>query len=139
MILSLDTNVCIEIIKGRNATVRRAFSEARQSRHTLVTSLIVVHELYFGAARHPRPEEERRRVREFLSWTPVESYDDQDMREMAQARTLLRAQGLGIGAYDLLIAGQALARGWTVVTGNVREFARVPGLDVMDWTAPTGA
>lgn len=139
MTLSLDTNVCIEIIKGRNIAVRRAFAEARQSGTALVTSLIVAHELHFGAERHPRPDEERRRVRAMLTWTPLESYDEQDMRVTARLRAELQGQGLSIGAYDLLIAGQALARGWTVVTGNVREFRRVLGLDVIDWTAPEAA
>ena len=139
MILSLDTNVCIEIINGKNVAVRRAFAEARQSRTPLVTSLIVAHELYFGAERHPRPEEERRRVRAMLTWTPLETYDEQDMRSMARVRAGLRSQGLSIGPYDLLIAGQALARGWTVVTGNIREFSRVEGLNVFDWTASASA
>ena len=74
-----------------------------------------------------------------LTWTPLEPYDEQDMRVTARLRAELRGQGLSIGAYDLLIAGQALARGWTVVTGNVREFRRVPGLDVIDWAAPEAA
>ena len=58
------------------------------------------------------------------------------MAVSATVRANLRRRGLNIGAYDLLIAGQALARGWTVVTANTREFARIEGLNVIDWTAP---
>ena len=67
---------------------------------------------------------------------PVQSlpFDEDDATEAARLRALLAQAGAPIGLYDLLIAAQASRRAWTVATGNVREFSRVPGLAVEDWT-----
>jgi predicted nucleic acid-binding protein len=61
-------------------------------------------------------------------------FDDEDARTAGQVRAALEGIGAPIGAYDLLIAGQALRRGLTVVTANTSEFARVAGLSWEDWT-----
>lgn len=62
-------------------------------------------------------------------------FDTEDARAAAAIRADLKRKGTPIGPYDLLIAGQAMARGLAVVTANVREFERVDGLKVEDWTA----
>ncbi len=136
MILSLDTNVFIELLRGRNPLVRERFAAAMASAGPLKTSLIVLHELLYGAEGHAHPLAQRERVRLALGQVDVQPLDARDMLFAARARSSLKRQGLPIGAYDVLIAGQALARDWTVVTANVREFARVPDLKVIDWTAP---
>jgi tRNA(fMet)-specific endonuclease VapC len=61
-------------------------------------------------------------------------FDDEDARTAGQVRAALEKAGNPIGAYDLLIAGQALRRGLTVVTANTTEFGRVTGLSWQDWT-----
>jgi tRNA(fMet)-specific endonuclease VapC len=61
------------------------------------------------------------------------SFDDEDAKAAGRVRAALERSGNSIGPYDLLIAGQALARGLTVVTANVSEFGRVPGLELVDW------
>ena len=132
---SLDTNVFIELIRNRNLNVRRNFEKALHDEH-LVGSLIVVHELHYGADRHPRPDEEREAIRRTMVGVEVAPFDEGDMIATARVRADLAKRGRTIGAYDLLIAGQALARGWTVVTANTHEFARIDGLNVIDWTAP---
>lgn len=66
----------------------------------------------------------------------VVPFASDDARAAGVVRANLEARGLQIGPYDLLIAAQALARGAIVVTANVREFGRVDGLPVEDWTAP---
>jgi tRNA(fMet)-specific endonuclease VapC len=66
----------------------------------------------------------------------IAEFDEADAVAAASAKAALAAQGRMIGPYDLMIAGQALARGWTLVTSNAREFARVDGLTVEDWRAP---
>ena len=63
------------------------------------------------------------------------AFDPEDARAAAEIRADLKRKGTPIGPYDVLIAGQSLARGLTVVTANLREFERVEGLKVEDWTA----
>ncbi len=72
----------------------------------------------------------------FDSGPPPVEFDREDAAAAGRVRADLAARGLMIGAYDLLIAGQALARGWMVVTANTREFTRVSGLAIEDWTEP---
>jgi len=60
----------------------------------------------------------------------------EDALSAAKIRQDLRSKGRSIGAYDLLIAGQALNRGWTMVSANLREYTRVENLRVVDWTRP---
>jgi len=136
VILSLDTNVIVELIRGNRFEIRRRFHDAQKADETLVASLIVMHELYFGAALHLDPPRERANLERIVSDLEVWPFEDVDMDAAAAVRADLRRRGLAIGPYDLLIAGQALARGWTVVTANRREFDRVEGLNVIDWTAP---
>ncbi|HEX4198875.1 MAG TPA: type II toxin-antitoxin system VapC family toxin [Caulobacteraceae bacterium] len=136
MILALDTNVIIDLVRGKAPAVRDRFNAALAAEQPMVASLIVLHELHFGCALHRDPAGELARVRVLLSRLEVEPLDEADMSSAARIRAALRGRGLTIGPYDALIAGQALARGWTVVTANTREFARIGGLNVIDWTAP---
>jgi len=64
------------------------------------------------------------------------SFDDEDARVAGTIRATLQASGTPIGVYDLLIAGQALARQLTLVTANVSEFSRIKGLSWQDWAKP---
>jgi tRNA(fMet)-specific endonuclease VapC len=65
----------------------------------------------------------------------VIEFDNEDARQAAEIRALLAAKGIPIGPYDVLIAGQAVARNVVLVTRNVREFARVPRLRIENWEA----
>ena len=136
MTLSLDTNVIVEMIRGSRPIVRQRFHEASDAGKPLAASLIVLHELYFGAELHARRDLQRANVRKALSTVDVFPLDEADIDAAAAIRARLRRLGSPIGPYDLLVAGQALARGWTVVTTNTREFERVEGLNVIDWAAP---
>ncbi len=135
--LALDTNVIVEIVRGKRPPIRDRFDEAVMGDQPLVASLIVLHELLYGCARHPQPREERTRVETALSDVVIEPLDEADIAAAAAVRSNLAKVGRPIGAYDLLIAGQALARDWTLVTANTREFNRIEGLKVIDWSAPT--
>jgi tRNA(fMet)-specific endonuclease VapC len=60
-------------------------------------------------------------------------FDPDAARESARVRALLESQGQAIGPYEVLLAGQALARSLVLVTANTREFSRVPGLTLENW------
>jgi tRNA(fMet)-specific endonuclease VapC len=131
----LDTNVCVALIRGQSSTVERYIQEFGGG--ALRTSVITVFELVYGAERSGRAEEELAKVERFIDGgPPAVDLTSEDMASAGRLRADLAPKSQLIGAYDLLIAGQALARGWTVVTANTREFARVPGLALEDWSRP---
>jgi tRNA(fMet)-specific endonuclease VapC len=66
----------------------------------------------------------------------VLEFDEEDARQAGQNRAHLASKGTPIGPYDVLIAGQAMARELTLITHNTSEFQRVPGLKVEDWKGP---
>jgi len=135
VIRSLDTNVFVDLIRRRQATVRRRYDEAVLADAALVTSLVVYHELQFGIAASHDPTAAALKMGEALRDVVVEPLTEDDVIVAARVRAALKRQGQPIGPYDVLIAGQALARGWTLVTSNVREFERVEGLTVENWAA----
>lgn len=134
MTLALDTNVIIDVVRGRRPQVRERFKAALKGSEPVIVSLIVFHELRLGCELHHDPTEERRRVRTALSDIPIEPLDEDDVILAAELRGRLSRRGVPIGNFDALIAGQALQRGWTLVTTNTREFGRIDGLNVIDWT-----
>jgi len=101
----------------------------------LVTSLIVYYELQFGAFASRNREQQWDATLAVLEEVLVEPLDQGDVTTAAAIRDDLRRMGTPIGPYDLLIAGQALNRGWTVVTSNTKEFSRVSGLALEDWSS----
>jgi tRNA(fMet)-specific endonuclease VapC len=130
----LDTNVCIALINGKRAEVRRRFEEVTRAGATITTSSLVVFELWYGVAKSARPDANAERLDTFFCG-PVEvlDFEAEDARQAGRVRAALEAVGRPIGAYDLLIAGQALRRGLCVVTSNCAEFARVADLEWEDW------
>ena len=130
----LDTNTLIALFHpGRRQTVAARLRS--QPRGSVVTSAIVAHELYFGAANSARPEANRRRLNLLFKDIVPLDLGRGDAEAAGEVRASLRARGTPIGPYDLLIAGQGLARGLTVATSNLREFRRVAGLACVDWCA----
>ncbi|WP_174298924.1 type II toxin-antitoxin system VapC family toxin [Sphingomonas bacterium] len=131
MTFSLDTNAVIAVLRDPGGTVAQRLRQ--RSPGDVSVSAVVLHELYWGAYRSARVEHNLAQV-DALAF-PVLDLDLDDAREAGQLRAELAAVGLPIGGYDLLIAGQARARGLIVVTANTREFERVSGLSVEDWAA----
>jgi tRNA(fMet)-specific endonuclease VapC len=133
----LDTNVCIDLIRGRSVAVRRRFKEAIDEGSVLCVSSVVLHELWYGVAKSAQRERNTARLRTFLSG-PFEIlyWDDADARAAGEVRAQVENDGYSIGAYDALIAAQAVRRGIPVVTANTKEFKRVDGLDWEDWARP---
>lgn len=132
----LDTNVCIALINTTSGKVRTRFAAAIKTTASIGTSSIVVHELWYGVAKSALAAQNGRALAEFLS-SNVLVLDDspQDARAAGEIRADLERRGKRIGEYDTLIAGQAFARDLVLVTANTREFGRVKGLVVEDWTA----
>jgi tRNA(fMet)-specific endonuclease VapC len=130
----LDTNACIALINGTPKEVRRRFQRAIAREASILLSSVVTFELWYGVARSQRKESNTQRLDAFLAgpleWT---LFDDEDAREAGTLRAELETAGKPIGAYDVLIAGQARRRGATLVTSNVSEFDRVAGLKWEDW------
>lgn len=128
----LDTSVCISVIRGEPTAVER-FGD-QMLRHELRISSITLHELWVGVARNPDRPSERQRLDRFLGeGAALVAFEPRDARASGEIKADLIRRGEMIGAYDLLIAGQALARGWPVVTANLREFMRVRDLAVETW------
>lgn len=136
MIYLLDTNACIALINGRPEAVRRRFARLSTGDDVLATSSVVLFELWYGVAKSQRPKANAERITTFLSG-PLEVMDftAEDAEHSGRIRAGLEGQGKQIGAYDLLIAGQALRNKATLVTANSAEFARVRGLRLQDWAA----
>ena len=127
----LDTNACIALLNDTSPAL-----SARTRAHPpaeIGLPAPVVFELYYGAFKSAQTT----RNLELLGRMAFEilPFDDADARAAGSVRNQLEAAGCPIGPYDLLIAGQALARGLILVTANTREFQRVNGLDCEDWTA----
>ena len=131
MTFSLDTNAVIALLRDPVGTVAQRLR--RQTPGDVAVSAVVLHELYWGAYRSARVEHNLAQV-DALAFAVLD-LDLDDAREAGRLRAELAAVGLPIGGYDLLIAGQARARGLIVVTANTREFECVAGLSVEDWAA----
>lgn len=130
----LDTNVCIALINGRFIFVRTRFEKAIDAGAQVLVSAVAAFELWFGVAKSARPEANARAVETFFAG-PVRllAFEEEDARRAGAVRAALEMAGKPIGAYDVLIAGQALCRKLTLVTANAREFGRVKGLIWEDW------
>jgi tRNA(fMet)-specific endonuclease VapC len=132
----LDTNAVIALLKNEPAIFRKRLRRAVSRGTAIAVSSIVLYELWYGVARSARRRENAERLRTFLSGgIEVAGFDEDDARTAGDLRATLEAAGTPIGPYDLLIAAQALCTSTTLVTVNVAEFARVPGLQWQDWTA----
>ena len=131
----LDTNVCIALINETSSRVRTRFVQAAHRSDVLATSSIVAHELWYGVAKSELVARNARALLAFLSREvkPLD-YSERDAQAAGEIRAELESRGQRIGEYDTLIAGQALSRNLVLVTANTREFGRVNGLIVEDWT-----
>ncbi|MGA7339041.1 MAG: type II toxin-antitoxin system VapC family toxin [Terracidiphilus sp.] len=131
----LDTNVCIALINKTSPKVRARSAQAVRRGAALRTSSIVAHELWYGVAKSGRVAQNANRLASFLGRAVVLlDYSAKDAQAAGEIRADLERRGKRIGEYDTLIAGQAFARNLVLVTANTREFGRVKGLVVEDWT-----
>jgi tRNA(fMet)-specific endonuclease VapC len=128
----LDTSTLVDFLRGDVNTVA---AMRRADVSDLVTSTLVVEELFAGTALARDSHAELFRVDSLLRPLRVLPFDQKSARAAGLLRVMLQKQGTPIGNSDRMIAATAIAHDASVVTSNVREFARVPGLIVEDWRA----
>ena len=129
----LDTNICIYAIKHRPPEVLAALR--RHEADGLGVSSITVAELFFGVEKSGSLRN-RLALQQFLEPLEIADFDRAAAAAYGPLRATLDAAGTPIGAFDTQIAAHALALGVTLVSHNMREFARVPGLRLANWVAP---
>lgn len=126
----VDTDVLIELERNIPEELLKRF--ASHAGHLFISS-ISLSELSYGVAKSSRPAVMREALDALLTQLSIVHFDGNDAFHAGDIRNELRKQGKPIGSNDLLIAAQARARGFTMVTGNLREFERVPGLRLENW------
>jgi tRNA(fMet)-specific endonuclease VapC len=126
----LDTNVCIHVMRQRSVTLLGRFV---RSAGQLCISSISLAELHYGAEKSGRREQAMQAVNEFVAQLEVLPFLAQAAVHHGQIRAELERLGQPSGPYDMLIGAHARSEGLTVVTNNLREFARMPGVLVEAW------
>jgi tRNA(fMet)-specific endonuclease VapC len=128
----LDTNICIHIIRQKPLTLVSKLTSLPAA--DVVISSITLSELEYGVAKSSTPQQNRQALDTFLVPITVLDFDYDSAIIYGGVRAGLEKRGTKIGPLDTLIAAHALSRKLTLVTNNVREFQRVPGLIVEDWS-----
>ena len=129
----LDTNIVIYVIKRRPIEVLGLFNEHAGR---MAISAITLSELYHGAEKSAKVSQNLEVIEEFSSLLEVLPYTAKASAHYGSIRSSLEKAGQPIGVNDLHIAAHARSEGLVVVTNNVSEFARVPGLMVENWVTP---
>ncbi|WP_269523694.1 type II toxin-antitoxin system tRNA(fMet)-specific endonuclease VapC [Coraliomargarita parva] len=128
----LDTNTCIFIINHKPECVRQKMQSIPIG--DIGVSSVTVSELEYGVAKSAVVKKNQSALEKFLMPLEIIAYDESAARYYGVIRTQLEKKGTPIGSMDLMIAAHALSLGMAVVTNNLREFKRVQGLKVEDWT-----
>ena len=129
----LDTNICIFLIKSRSQALFDKVAAHRPGE--IAISSITLAELEYGVSKSAFPERNREALRMFTIPLEVAPFDDASAEHYGRIRCALEAAGTPIGPLDTLIAAHALALNAVAVTNNPREFVKVAGLRVEDWSA----
>ena len=131
MTYMLDTNICIYGMKNRPPQVEEAIRRGLD--RGICISAITLAELEHGVQKSQCVAKNTEALLKFLTILEVLPFDDRAAVEYGKIQAFLQRNGIPIGTADALIAGHARAEGLILVTNNVREFARVPGLTVENW------
>jgi tRNA(fMet)-specific endonuclease VapC len=131
MKLMLDTNICVDLIRDRLPSLLERF--ASHAVGDIGISVITLAELEYGVSKSSRPGKNREALDQFVSPLDVAVFDRQATAVYGRLRVALEKKGHSIGSMDLLIAAHAVSLDIRLITHNVREFGRVPGLEIEDW------
>lgn len=126
----LDTNMMIYTIKNRPEKVREAFT--LHEGQTCISS-VTLGELIYGAEKSSQVERNLSVIEGLAARLDVMPFDEKAAAHFGQLRAELAKAGKSIGPYDLMIAGHARALGLVLITNNLKEFERVPGLRLDNW------
>jgi tRNA(fMet)-specific endonuclease VapC len=126
----LDTNICIHVVKNYPPQLRERFNRLAER---LCISTITLAELHYGAEKSARRLDNLEAIRQFVARLAILPFNEEAAAHFGSIRAELERAGTPAGAYDMLIAGHARSEGMTVVTNNLREFQRMPGVRAEDW------
>ena len=130
----LDTCICSFIMREHPVTVLRRLAEAVAQNNRIVISAITYAEMRYGQIGKKASPKHKTLVDEFVKrLDEVLPWDQAAVDATVEVKSQLTKAGLVIGENDTAIAGHAIASGCVMVTNNVREFSRVPGLSYEDW------
>jgi tRNA(fMet)-specific endonuclease VapC len=133
----LDTDTCSYIMKRSNESLLKRL--AKVPVHDVCISVITKCELSYGVEVSPKRRQDEAALAAFLNYIEVWEFPEQASTHYAKIRADLKTRGAMIGANDLLIAAHARSLGLTLITNNIREFRRVRGLSLENWTTGPGA
>jgi len=128
----LDTDICIYLAKNRYPQVTARFERLKLEQP--VMSAITYGELQYGANKSTERSRALSQLAELIQYIPVESISSSAAQAYGEIRATLEKQGQVIGNNDIWIAAHAMALDVTLATNNDREFLRVIGLSVENWT-----
>jgi tRNA(fMet)-specific endonuclease VapC len=128
----LDTNTCIAVMRNHPKVLQQLSAVAPGD---CAISTVTSYELFTGVEKSANPSKERAKIELLLQTIPEIPFSTDAAREAARVRAVLESQGQPIGPYDTLLAGQALTLSLVLVTANLNEFSRVPGLVFENWQA----
>ncbi|MCC8189558.1 MAG: type II toxin-antitoxin system VapC family toxin [Planctomycetes bacterium] len=131
MKILLDTNICIYLIKNRPEGVRERLRACTPGEVGI--SSITAGELWYGVAKSQAKTRNTAAMEAFMLPLEVVSFNSAASMAYGTLRTALEKKGTPIGPLDMLIAAHAVSLGVTLVTNNLREFKRVPGLKCVNW------
>jgi len=132
--ICLDTNIVIWIVNGRSSSLRHRLTEQIRNGTTAALPAVALFEMRYGTFKSDRRAENEQKLAKFLSLgVDILPFEAEDAAHAGEIRAELERKGTPIGHYDYLVAAQARRRGVALVTLNQREFARVPGLIVVNW------
>lgn len=127
----LDTNILSELIKQPNGYAAQKIASLKNTA-SCCTSVIVACELRYGVLKKGSPALTAK-VDQLLETIEILPFDQNAEPHYARLRVALEHAGTPIGSNDLLIASQACTLGLTIITGNVKEFSRIPDLTIENW------
>lgn len=126
----LDTNTLIYYFKGQGQVAQNL---ANVSAQEIIVPTIVLFELQVGIAKSTSPGKRSQQLQQLVSRVKLLTFDRDAALASATIRAQLEKQGTPIGQIDVLIAGTAVALEAILITHNLKEFSRVPGLAIADW------
>jgi tRNA(fMet)-specific endonuclease VapC len=126
----LDANICIHVMKNYPPELREKFNALAEQ---LCMSSITLGELHYGAEKSARRAENLTAIENFVARLEVLRFAGKAAAHYGQVRAELERAGTPCGPHDMQIGGHARSEGLIVVTNNMREFARMPGIRAESW------